>query len=150
MELTLPWCLTWLEAHHGNNKWATFLMLQPFNRVPHVGLIPTVKLFHYYFIIHCYCNFATIMNHNINIWYADYLICHPQRGRDLQVENCCHKYWRGQGLISALLDDQNRRKPGLLHSIGFHRWQESEHSIGRLEWIKSGKLVLQGRKDFIG
>ena len=38
-------------------------------------------------------NFATIMNHNINIWYARYMICNPQSGCVPQIENCCSK-WR--------------------------------------------------------
>ena len=43
-----------------------------------------IKLFS--LILHNY-NFATIMNHNINIWYIGYLVFNPQRGRDPQVEN---------------------------------------------------------------
>jgi hypothetical protein len=45
------------------------------------------------------CNFATVINHNVNIWNARYLICNPckrviwsQRGSDPQVENCCIKW----------------------------------------------------------
>jgi hypothetical protein len=29
------------------------------------------------------------MNHNVNIWYAEYLICNTKRGHDTQVENYC-------------------------------------------------------------
>jgi len=36
-----------------------------------------------------FCNFFTIMNHNVNIWYAKYRLYNPQRGRTPQVENCC-------------------------------------------------------------
>lgn len=35
------------------------------------------------------CNFATVMSHNVSIWYAGYLVCDSQRGCDTQVENHC-------------------------------------------------------------
>lgn len=35
----------------------------------------------------CYCNFFTVMNHIVNIWYVWYLICGSQRGCQPQVEN---------------------------------------------------------------
>jgi hypothetical protein len=44
---------------------------------------PTIKL--YTFMLHI-CDFATIMNYSINIWYIGYLICYPQRGHDWEVE----------------------------------------------------------------
>ena len=62
-------------------KWfSTFLILWPFNTVSHVVVIP----------------FATAMNNNVNIWYADFLgwplwkgHLIPQRGCNPQVENHC-------------------------------------------------------------
>lgn len=43
-----------------------------------------------------YCNFTTVMNHYVNIWYAEYLICNlcerfawPPRSCKSQVENHC-------------------------------------------------------------
>lgn len=30
-----------------------------------------------------------VMNYNINIWYAGYLIYNPLRGQDSPVEHCC-------------------------------------------------------------
>lgn len=44
--------------------------------VSHVGVTPNLKLFCGYFIN---CNFATIMNYNVSIWYAGYLIYNPKR-----------------------------------------------------------------------
>jgi hypothetical protein len=38
----------------------------------------TIQLFS---LLLTYCNFATIINHKVNIWYAKYLICNPcERG----------------------------------------------------------------------
>lgn len=48
-----------------------------------------ITLFHYYFIT----NFPVVMNYNISIWYAGYLIYYPQRGFSPQVKNCCIKYY---------------------------------------------------------
>ena len=42
----------------------TFLMLQLFNTVPHVVLTPTIKIFS---LLLYYCNFSTVVNHNVNI-----------------------------------------------------------------------------------
>ena len=47
-------CFQWFSA---------LLMLPPFNTVPHILLL----LYN--------CNFAAVMNHDINIWYTGYLIC---------------------------------------------------------------------------
>ena len=47
----------------GVEQWfPTFLTLWLFLTM---GWLPTIKLFHCYFIT----NFATVMNHNVNIWY---------------------------------------------------------------------------------
>ena len=63
----------------------TFLMLQrPFSTVPPVvALTPRILS-----LLLRNCNFATVMNHIVNIWYADYLICDSQRGLDPQIETC--------------------------------------------------------------
>jgi hypothetical protein len=37
------------------------------------------------FVATSYCKVATVENHNVNIWYAGYLICDPQGGWDWQV-----------------------------------------------------------------
>ena len=37
------------------------------------------------------CNFATVMNHNVNKLYIGYLICDQQMGHESQVENYCTK-----------------------------------------------------------
>lgn len=52
---------------------STFLILIPFNTVPHVVVTPDCKIL---LLLHN-CNFATVMNHNANICYAGYLICKP-------------------------------------------------------------------------
>jgi hypothetical protein len=66
----------------------TFLMLWLFNTVLHVVLTPSIKLL--FFLLHN-CNFVTVTNHNVNIWYSGYLIWgpHPQKSHDSQIENCC-------------------------------------------------------------
>jgi hypothetical protein len=53
--------------HHLEHWFSTFLMLWPFNIVLHVVVTQTIKLFCCYFQN---CNFATVMNYNINIWCA--------------------------------------------------------------------------------
>jgi hypothetical protein len=42
---------------------STLLMLQPFNTVPYVVVTPAIKLLS--LLLHN-CNFATVMNHNVN------------------------------------------------------------------------------------
>ena len=69
------------------DQWlSTFLMLWPFDTVPHVVLTPNHKVV---LLLHG-CNFASC---NVNIWYAGYLTCGPQRGRGPQVENCCLRFF---------------------------------------------------------
>ena len=66
-----------------------FLMLWLFNRAPHVVVTPNHKIIS--LLLHN-CSFATVMNHNVNIWYAGYLIYDPppkKRGCDLQVKHHC-------------------------------------------------------------
>ena len=43
---------------------STFLMLRPFNAAPHVVVTPNHKIIA--LMLHN-CNFATVMNHNVNI-----------------------------------------------------------------------------------
>ena len=59
-------------------------MLQPFNTTPRVVVTPNHKIIS---LLHHNCNFATVMNHIANIWYAWYLLFNPQGGHDPQVEN---------------------------------------------------------------
>jgi hypothetical protein len=69
------------------------LMLQLCNTVRRVIVTPNQKTI--LLLLHN-CKFATVMNCNVNAWYAGYLICnpyervvHPQRGCDLQIDNHC-------------------------------------------------------------
>ena len=43
-----------------------------FNTVPHVVVTPNYKII--LWLLHN-CNVVTVINHNVNIWYAGYLIC---------------------------------------------------------------------------
>ena len=57
---------------------------------------PTIRLFS--LLLHD-CNFATVVNCNVNIWYAGYLIFSSLRGLNPQVENhwsrnCLQKRWK--------------------------------------------------------
>ena len=54
---------------------STFLMLQPFNTVIHIMVSPNHKIIS--LPLH-HCNFSTVMNGNVNIWYAGYLIHYPK------------------------------------------------------------------------
>ena len=59
-----------LEHHKSRNEiplqWLpTFLMLQPFNTVPHGVVTSNHKTIP---LLRHNCNFATIMNHNINVY----------------------------------------------------------------------------------
>lgn len=63
-----------------------FLTLWHFDTVPHVALTSTIKLF--LLFIHN-CNFATLVNYNVNIRYSRYVtgnscdrVMWPQRGHD--------------------------------------------------------------------
>lgn len=60
-------------------------MLQPFTTFPH-GMVTLNRKF-------CYllynCNFAMVMNCNVNIQFAGYPIYEPQKGLSTQVENHC-------------------------------------------------------------
>ena len=49
-------------------RFPTFLMLRPFNTVPHVVVTPSHKMA---FIASLQHNFATVMNHNENIIFSD-------------------------------------------------------------------------------
>lgn len=60
--------------NHIEQWFSSFLMMWHFNTTPHVVVTPNPKQFQCYFIN---CNFATVMNCNISIWYAGYLICGP-------------------------------------------------------------------------
>jgi hypothetical protein len=55
-------------------------MTQPLNTVPHVVITPNHKVIS---LLLYNCNFATLVNCNINIWYVEYLICDP--GKDCSV-----------------------------------------------------------------
>jgi hypothetical protein len=62
-------------------------MLWPFNTVPQVVVILNHTVIS--FLLHN-CNFVTVMDHNVNIWYTRYLIFNAsQRGHCPHVEN----YW---------------------------------------------------------
>jgi hypothetical protein len=59
---------------HIGLRFSALLMLQPFNTGPHVVLTPHHKIIS--LLLHNW-NFATVLNHNVNIWYAENLICDP-------------------------------------------------------------------------
>jgi hypothetical protein len=68
---TMCWDLNWARCFTYDllQQWfLTFLMLWPFNTVPHVVVTcPTIQLS---LLLLYNCNFATVWNHNLNIWYA--------------------------------------------------------------------------------
>ena len=67
------WCLTTLI--HLGEWFPPFQTQWPLiQSVPHVVVTPTLKLF---LLLYHNCSFATVMNLNVNIWYAGYLICDP-------------------------------------------------------------------------
>lgn len=67
---------TWL--HIPLEQWfSTFIMLRPFNTAPHVVVIPKHKVIS--LLLHK-SNFAIVMDHNVNIWYAGDLIMWPLKG----------------------------------------------------------------------
>jgi hypothetical protein len=39
-----------------------------------------------------YCNFANVMNFNVNILFARYLICDPKMSCNPHDENCCYRH----------------------------------------------------------
>ena len=49
-------------------------MLQAFNIFPHVVVNPNHKLI---LLLLCNCHFSTVMNHNVNIWYAEHQLYDP-------------------------------------------------------------------------
>lgn len=63
---------------------STFLKLRLFNTISHSVVTPNHKII--LLLLHNY-KFVTVMNHSGNIQYAGYLICDPQRGLNLHVEN---------------------------------------------------------------
>lgn len=62
---------------------STFLMLGLFNTALCVTVTPN----------HCYCNFTTDMNRDVNIWCAGHLICSPYERviHSPEVENHCSR-----------------------------------------------------------
>jgi hypothetical protein len=60
-------------------------MLQLFSTIPHV-VIPNHQVIS--LLLHN-CKFATVINSNVNIWYAWHLMCDSQRGLKSQAGNCC-------------------------------------------------------------
>jgi hypothetical protein len=57
----------------------------------HVVLTPSHNII--LLLLHNY-NFATVMNYNVNISYAGYLTCDPQRSCDPKVEDHCSRGWK--------------------------------------------------------
>lgn len=53
---------------------SAFLILRPFNTVPHVVVTANRKIIS---LLLYNCNFASVLNCNVNIWYAGHLICDP-------------------------------------------------------------------------
>lgn len=76
----------------GLEQWVpTFLIPRHLSAVLHALVTPATKLVS---LLPHHFNFATIMNRNINIGYARYQLCDPQRGHDLQVENHWSRSWQ--------------------------------------------------------
>lgn len=82
-------CLAiWLmEASHWlNQQWlSTFGVLQLFNTAPHIVVtysheIISMRFYNY--------NLVTVMNSNVNVWHAIYMITDSKNGYNTQVENC--------------------------------------------------------------
>ena len=53
-------------------RFSTFLMLRPFNTVPHVVVTPNHNIIS--ILLHS-CHFATVINRSVNVQYSGYLIC---------------------------------------------------------------------------
>lgn len=73
------------------------------------------------------CNVVTVVNHNIKIWYASYLICDLNRGHDPQVKSCwargCsnHRRPRSQAPEASLPQLSERMQFNLLSvPMSFH------------------------------
>lgn len=91
-------CFPWVQCHlltslgTSCRQWlSTFLIQRPFKIVSRVVVGPSHKSIPLPLHI---CKIATIMNCNVGIWYAGYLICQSQMGHDPQIENpwcpCIH------------------------------------------------------------
>lgn len=65
---------------------SAFIVLQPFNKDPHVVVVPNNDIIS--LLLHN-SNFSTVKNRNVNICYAEYLICDPPplRSHEPQFEN---------------------------------------------------------------
>ena len=105
-------------SFHSLAQWSlTFTMLWPFNTV-HGVMTPNHKIIS--LLLHN-CNFVTVINHNVNIWYAGYLTWDSQRGQDRQVEKCCsrecHLMYKSYWLIDWYRASSYR--PGLASNFQF-------------------------------
>lgn len=64
------------------------LMLWIFNKVPCAVVTPNHEV-----TLLCHnWNLSTVMSHNANTCYLEYLIYTPQKGHDPQIENSCFKW----------------------------------------------------------
>ena len=103
---------------------SSFLVLWPFNTVPHVVVTPTIKLFS--LLLHN-CNFATVMNNNANIcvfWWSQVT---PVRGSfDLQ---------RGHRLRTAALEYPTAPSYGGIFLIGVPASQMNDISLCQISKI---------------
>jgi hypothetical protein len=79
---------------------SSFLMLWALNPVPHVVVTPNRKII---LLLRYNCNFAIVMNHNVTIWYAGYLIC-----------DCCKRIIQSPKRLSLLrttvLEERNEAR----------------------------------------
>jgi hypothetical protein len=79
--------LRWFHSCQADTseRWlSVFLMLQPFNTVPHVMLSLDDNII--LLLLHN-CNFASGMNCNVNFWYAEYLMWDPKRVTTHRLRN---------------------------------------------------------------
>lgn len=67
-----------------------------FNIVPHVGVTPKHKIIS--LLLH---DFATVMTHNVNVWYRGYLIYDTQMGHNPQVKNQFSRRGKKKGEYSV-------------------------------------------------
>lgn len=71
-----PWISAW-KSFPLEQQISTFLMLQPFNSISHSVVVPNHKIIS--LLLHNF-KFSIIMNHNINVWYAEYVNMTPMKG----------------------------------------------------------------------
>ena len=108
-------------------------MLQPFNTIPHVVTLNNKKFFS--LLLHNY-NFATVTNHNINIWYAGHLICDSC---ERTLKGCQPISWEPLRQKDHYTSHMHILKIKMLAFYNYHFFSLSSVSLclGRLGWPKT-------------